>query len=78
MIHILVIRDTKFWLVGPFNDEDDASNFGQAHYAPGGPDDPRWQTIDIPNTYSAIGAVVYKPVVAATLDDKDVLNNFRV
>ena len=78
MIHILVVRDTKFWVVGPFDNEDDASNYGHAHYAPGGPDDPRWQTIELRTEYKMVGAACYSPAVAYTIPDDEILDNFAV
>ena len=47
--YIMVMRDTKCWLVGPFEDQSQAARFGRMHYAPGGIDDPRWQTIELAN-----------------------------
>jgi hypothetical protein len=78
MLYILVTRDTKFWLVGPFASEEDAADYGRTHYAPGGPNDPRWQTIELPHRYNAIGAACYSPDAALMIPDEKILDNFRV
>lgn len=32
-------------IIGPFETTDDAADYGATNYAPGGPDDPRWNVI---------------------------------
>lgn len=46
MHYILVARDTRFWLVGPFISQESAGKWGsQRRNNPS--DDPRWQTIEL-------------------------------
>lgn len=69
--YILVMRDTRYWLVGPFASEDELTEFGRANYAPGGRDDPRWQAIELGNPYVApqvMAPTVAKGFVVAGLD----------
>lgn len=46
MHYIMAMRDTKFWLVGPFDTQANAAAWG---YNPANnpTDDPRWQTIEL-------------------------------
>jgi hypothetical protein len=46
MHYIMVMRDTKFWLVGPFDTQDSAGDWG-SDPANNPTDDPRWQTIEL-------------------------------
>ena len=44
--YILVVRDTTFWLVGPFKDDAAASTWG--HDPENNPEqDPRWHTVEL-------------------------------
>jgi hypothetical protein len=44
MHYLLVARDDRFWLVGPFDSEGNAAAWG-SDPANNPSDDPRWQTI---------------------------------
>ncbi len=46
MHYLLVARHTSFWLVGPFDTNDQAARWG---YDPANnpSDDPRWQTLEL-------------------------------
>ena len=44
MHYLLVARDDRFWLVGPFDSYDNAGKWG-SDPANNPSDDPRWQTI---------------------------------
>jgi hypothetical protein len=43
-IYIVVMRQTRMWLVGPFASQTEAGTWGR-HNNP--EDDPRWQTIEL-------------------------------
>jgi hypothetical protein len=32
-------------LIGPFSSNEDAADYGASHCSPGGPDDPRWNSV---------------------------------
>jgi hypothetical protein len=36
------------YLIGPFETAQDAEDYGATHCAPGGPDDPRWTSVNAP------------------------------
>lgn len=44
MHYIMVMRDRTFWLVGPFETQDKAGDWGRANNPE---DDPRWQTMEL-------------------------------
>lgn len=43
---VMIVRDTRFWLVGPFNEEAVASEWGHANAA-GAAGDDRWHVIEL-------------------------------
>lgn len=45
--YVMVQRNDRYWLVGPFATEADAAAWGRATYSLD--DDPRWQTITLAN-----------------------------
>ena len=46
MHYIMVMRDDRFWLVGPFDSQANAGAWG-SNPANNPSDDPRWQTIEL-------------------------------
>jgi hypothetical protein len=46
MHYIMVMRDTAYWLVGPFASEDTAAEWGAAEVN-NPTDDPRWQVLQL-------------------------------
>lgn len=46
MHYIMVMRDTRFWLVGPFDSQKSAGDWG-SDLKNNPADDPRWQTIEL-------------------------------
>lgn len=56
MHYIMVMRDTKFWLVGPFDTNSAAGNWGRD--AVNNPsDDPRWQTIELADASAPVEVI---------------------
>lgn len=49
--YILIIRDACLWLVGPFETRNAAADYGATAERRRWADDPRWQTIELTNTY---------------------------
>jgi hypothetical protein len=80
MEYIIVMRDTKFWLIGPFASQKDAADYGIQYLAPGGEDDPRWQTIRWQlNTFASdtyIGAKVYTPNSGRYINETTAESNY--
>lgn len=48
--YIIVMRLTRYWLVGPFSSHEAAGEWARANNPA---DDPRWQTIDLVNPDAA-------------------------
>lgn len=59
--YILVMRHTKFWLVGPFDSHEAAGDWGMDP-ANNPDDDPRWQTIELADP--SLPVLVLSPGVA--------------
>ena len=72
MLYMIVMRHTKFWLIGPFASKDAAGDYGTQNLD----HDPRWQQIDLPELGDFVGARIYAPDVAANITDEDVLPNY--
>ncbi len=54
--HILIMRDDRYWIVGPFADEAAAGDWGHAHaWGIGDADrgDPRWQVLTLEDATAA-------------------------
>ena len=45
--YIMVIRNTGYWLVGPFDTNEDAAKYGRRAQKRAWFADPRWQTIQL-------------------------------
>ena len=66
--YILAVRDTTFWLVGPFKDDAAASTWG--HDPENNPEqDPRWHTLELnaANHKTRYQTCVYSPELAARI-----------
>jgi hypothetical protein len=49
--YVMVQRNDRYWLVGPFASQADAAAWGRATYSLD--DDPRWQTINLADAGAA-------------------------
>lgn len=56
MHYILVMRNTRFWLVGPFDSEDNAAAWGRDPVN-NPADDPRWQVIELANPQAPVEVI---------------------
>lgn len=48
---VMIVRDDRYWIVGPFTSQQQAGKWGSGVY--GLDDDPRWQTIQLADPSAA-------------------------
>lgn len=58
--YVLLMRHSRFWLVGPFADQDEAAEWGRCTQTAVN-DDPRWQTIQLPAEYTDYPPLLFAP-----------------
>lgn len=72
---VLVMRDTAFWIIGPFADDDAVQDWGDYEYNHG--DDPRWQTISLlpsevsENLVVVVRSIDFHPPVFESADNRN-------